>query len=668
MRKSKYEHYLLLLRNHSKETASLATRLARSMNISVPVRYGDLAIEVVAPAEKVEALYSQGLFITMVKGAVSRDHLQKYSMESQRLLELWNSRHSNRFIKSKEDLTNYGKSWGDEHVKPPAPYTKINVGRFKELLEDLLKRQKLKTRIDKDLIRKFEAHIEKHVKTKELAHHLKNLKYYLPHKYMVAIIDLPWSSILQLVDTITAADEYSCWKMSGSVSVGIVFVESSVSGGPKFGDNERDDIWNEIVDGLGFLTDEHPTNNLTWVIDTQFTRINVPNDQTVDENAAVSLIEPHWRDPGMAQVNYNGKTYTGDPDGVLAYKEDMKLENHSDYSFVIFVTPYRNNWFAYNGDTGIVLAKHDNWGKWGRSVLDRITAHETSHVFGSDDEYAGSGTPCESCDTVSGCDQIPNGNCGLCAAPHLPCIMAENQHRICQYTRGQIGWSDIFVELFTDNDLWSGTNDDVWLDIGDRIYTLDTKNHDDRERGNREGYAIWDKDIQLSDIKRILIRKSKEGSAGGWKLKRVRVFFRGEPICDESPHVWLKDDHRWFLACVFDNSLINKLEIQISTADVSYAGTDDDVTLTLAGRSWNLDTKGHNDFERGNTDSFRLDPQTSFYPSDIHSIRIHKSPDGLAGGWKLKGITLNVNDATIFNNQNINKWLEDDHRNWEGYI
>jgi len=667
MRTSKYEHYLLLLRNPSKETISLATRLARSMNISVPIRYGNLAIEVVAPDEKVEALYSQDLFITMVNGAISRDNLQRYSKESKRLIELWNSRHSGRFIKSKQDLTNYGISWGDEHFKPPAPYTKINPGRFKELLDDLLKKQKLKTRIEKDLIRKFDAYIERNAKTKELIHHLKNLKYYLPRKYLVAIIELPWPLILQVVDTVTAADEFSCWKMSGSVTVGIVFVESSVSGGPKFSDNERNDIYNEIIDGLSYLTDEHPTNNLTWTTDTQFARINVANDQTVNEEAPFDAIEPHWRDPGMAKVNYNGNTYTGDWDGVFAYREDMRLQNQSDYAFVIFVTPYRNNWHAYAGGGRIVLAKHNNWGGWGRNTLDVITSHETSHLFGSDDEYTGSGSPCTDCETLSGCDLIPNGNCGSCAAPHQSCIMAENQHRICQYTRGQIGWSDIFVELFTDTDKWSGTNDDVWLDIGDRVYTLDTKDHDDRERGNREGYAIWDKDIQRSDIKRILIRKSKEGSAGGWKLKRVRVFFQGEMLCDESPHVWLKDDHRWFLACVFDNSIINRLEVQVSTGDVPYAGTDDKVTLTMAARSWNLDVKGHNDFERGNTDTFYLDPGPSFYSSDIYSIRIYKSPDGLAGGWNLKGITINANDLTIFNNQSINRWLEDNHRTWEGF-
>ena len=82
------------------------------------------------------------------------------------------------------------------------------------------------------------------------------------------------------------------------------------------------------------------------------------------------------------------------------------------------------------------------------------------------------------------------------------------------------------------------------------------------------------------------------------------------------------------------------------------------------GRSWDLDNENHDDFERGDTDSFDLDPGTGFHIGDIHSVRITKSPDGVAGGWKLKGVQVIANGATIYNNQGINKWLEDDDRAW----
>jgi len=90
--------------------------------------------------------------------------------------------------------------------------------------------------------------------------------------------------------------------------------------------------------------------------------------------------------------------------------------------------------------------------------------------------------------------------------------------------------------------------------------------------------------------------------------------------------------------------------------------------LTLAGRTWDLDNEGHDDFERGSTDTFTLDPGVAFYQSDIHSVRITKSPDGVAGGWKLKGVQLIANGSTFYNNQGINKWLEDDDRAWSTSI
>ena len=69
--------------------------------------------------------------------------------------------------------------------------------------------------------------------------------------------------------------------------------------------------------------------------------------------------------------------------------------------------------------------------------------------------------------------------------------MNGNSQRLCGYTRGQIGWSDIFVELRTADEAWAGTDDDVWIDIGDHAFVLDTVDHDDRERDNIEGYPIW---------------------------------------------------------------------------------------------------------------------------------------------------------------------------------
>ena len=125
--------------------------------------------------------------------------------------------------------------------------------------------------------------------------------------------------------------------------------------------------------------------------------------------------------------------------------------------------------------------------------------------------------------------------------------MDGNSPRLCAYTQGQIGWADLFVELTTADTLWAGTDDTVWLDIGDRTFVLDNPNHDDREQNNVEGYALNYTGVVKADVKRVGIRKSADGFAGGWKLKRVRLWVRGELICDANNiNQWLEDEYLWW--------------------------------------------------------------------------------------------------------------------------
>jgi hypothetical protein len=81
--------------------------------------------------------------------------------------------------------------------------------------------------------------------------------------------------------------------MTGEMAVGIVFVESSRSGGPKFSNSERNDICNEILGGHSWLTSEHPEGNLSWVCDIQFIKIDVANGSGDPQ-------EDYWRDPQWA--------------------------------------------------------------------------------------------------------------------------------------------------------------------------------------------------------------------------------------------------------------------------------------------------------------------------------------------------------------------------------
>lgn len=108
-----------------------------------------------------------------------------------------------------------------------------------------------------------------------------------------------------------------------------------------------------------------------------------------------------------------------------------------------------------------------------------------------------------------------------------------------------------------------------------------------------------------------------------------------------------------------DDPIVTKLEVHITTGNRPLAGTDDDVSVTLGGRTFNLDNPGRNDFEIGNTDVFTITPWPGLRKSMLRGeIHVHKSPDGgPTGAWLLDGVKVVVNGSEMFNRQGINRWL-----------
>lgn len=663
--------YLFLLARPSIDARRVAAEQLRDLGMLVVAQFGRVAIEARGTGDQADSASALGLFAARLSGPMAAEHAAKLSEEQRHIIALWNYRFGKAGRSRESNPRHEGKPWNAEGFSPPLAGSLIDpedfiamVAEFERRTEQRLAPPKPKStrgRADfapmptKEFVA-FERKLAEVYRDETIAYHLARLGNRLSPEWRNILLKLPKDLLDWLWERFFL--ESACWEMTGEMSVGIVFVESSRRDGPKFSAADRNAITQEIFDGHSWLTSEHPSGNLSWVYDFQQVAIDVANKSG-------DPAEDYWRDPGMALVSYMGHTYAGSWAAIADYRNDMRTANRSAHALVIFVTPYANSWYAYASGGRVTLADKDDWAGWGRDTLDRIVAHETSHLFGSADEYTGSGTPCSSCSTKHGCDQIPNGNCGTCAAPAQDCVMGANKRRICGYTRGQIGWSHLFVETKTADTLWAGTDDDVWIDIGDHVFVLDTSDHDDRERGNIEGYPIWAPWLRRSDVKRVLIRKSEDGFAGGWRLERVRVWFEGSLVCEaDNINQWLEDNHRTWVGCIADRDIVDRLQVKIATADASWAGTDDDVSLTLEGRVWDLDNPDHDDFERGHTDTFTLDPGTGLRQSEIHAIRIHKSPDGFAGGWKLKGVELIVNGSTLYSNQSINQWLEDDHRTW----
>lgn len=685
------KRYLFLLSDPGDKTLEVAEEYLYELGVRVTTQYGVGALVGLATPDQVDVAATEGRFAVISKGAIGEETQTKLQPEHADALRVWNTAHSAELAELRKDYSKTGLSWGSDKFEQEGPPTRIHPDEFRELVlkelgvseKELLEKYRAEhpnDRIEPDQrpkeddseprIRgeefiKYEHRLGERLKDIDLAYEGARVAYHLGPEWMGIVLWLDPEVIIAILRRLFELAEAECWKLEGKIAVGVVFVESSRRGGPTFTTSQRNTLEAEITGGLEWLADQAPWQaRLSWALDWQYTSIDVANGDN-DSN------ESYWRDPAMVEIDYHGETYAAAWASVAEYRGDMRWRTRAAHAIVIFVTPYGTEWHGYASSSRLTLANRNNWGGWGIDVIDRITAHEVCHLFGAPDEYTGSGTPCSSCNTLHGCYQIPNGNCGTCARSRQNCIMGENHWNLCSWTKGHLGWSDLFVELTTSNELWAGTDDDVWLDIGDRTFVLDTLNYNDREQNNRDGCGLNYTGVTRDQIKRVGIRKSPDGFAGGWKLQRVKVRLRGDLVCDSGTiGQWLEDEFRWWASasCGSSSDIVNRLRVWVTTADVWWAGTDDNVTLRMGGRSWNLDDENRNDFERGNTDVFHLDPGTGLYRASIGPISIRKSPDGVAGGWRLKGLRIEVNGTTIYNNQSINRWLEDNDRVWNGHI
>jgi hypothetical protein len=114
---------------------------------------------------------------------------------------------------------------------------------------------------------------------------------------------------------------------------------------------------------------------------------------------------------------------------------------------------------------------------------------------------------------------------------------------------------------------------------------------------------------------------------------------------------------------------VESVEVEVRTGDARWAGTDDDVFVRLAPNlRFQLDKRLYDDFERGDRDTYSVPiddvVRTGMRIGDITRLQIEKSPDRLAGGWRLGGVRLRVNGRVVYDNQRIDRWLENDRRTW----
>lgn len=222
-------------------------------------------------------------------------------------------------------------------------------------------------------------------------------------------------------------------RLTGVVSVGIIIV-SGPDDGLKFSEDEQTHIAAEVQNGLAYLGAAGPGPVIRWKYDIQHVTIATkPDPLAVNSYEGKEKI---WRDPALIKMGYSpGLT------GAYQYIEKLRGEHKSDWTYCAFFTKYPVFHFAYanlGGPRLVMEWENDNWGP---QNIDRVFAHESGHIFGAPDEYAGAGC---NCGGKHGYFKKPNANCISCAKDGgVKCIMRDNAWEMCDHTRYHLGYADL---------------------------------------------------------------------------------------------------------------------------------------------------------------------------------------------------------------------------------
>ena len=174
----------------------------------------------------------------------------------------------------------------------------------------------------------------------------------------------------------------------------------------------------------------------------------------------------------------------------------------------------------------------------------------------------------------------------------------------------------------------------------------------DFEKGKLDTFRLCMNE-DLGELTQVRIRHNNQGAASGWYLDHIEV--------DD-----LSVSGRWYVPCgrwldkqKDDGAIDRTLEvlpagqkevryrISVRTGNVSNAGTDAKVFITLHGKSgsspeYRLEGAG-NDFEKGKKDLFTITVARDL--GELQSIRVRHNNGGLFPGWYLEDVSVELVDT-----------------------
>lgn len=602
--------------NTARALAVCAWADLRARGLRVTVQHEHYALEVLATDEQAASAMGAGLYRSYCRGPVDPAELDSTD-RARRVAELWNVRFDAKYREQYHD-----------RAKPQPPLDRDSQGlrRFAAAFPHTLAKLAEDMDIFKGDWSNWKEHRPKVFAAANEVYIQSSAKSLLDVSDTLGpLFELPIEPEESHRCTLRFSQRFAPRELHGRMVVAVILVQVAASG-HRFADAAQERrVLREVIDGLGWLVAQHPDGNLTFVL-----RFEVPVAQE-----ASSLHTPDVLAHALSALHLTvdpGEVFRGlglAEKGLRNYLDALGSKLSGLASKAIFITPYAdddiavaetlaNTWVAYI----------DNWRGNGEATVDGIVAHEFLHNFGAKDEYVKEPESTKKgfeCDCMVESDGIPNGNCIRCTSsrPQLRCVMNGFRRRLCPYTRAMIGWTDLFVEIETARNTMAGTDDRLWLDIGDRVLLLGTAEHDDFEPGQKVGYGFWG--VSRDEIRRILLRKDPGDLASAWLPKQVRVWYRREQLWD-----LVNDENRWLDDAtsswghpegIRDHDYVTLLDVEL---DTSAHGGGRSARLWIDERSWVLpccipEPDGGRAIAK---DRFSLDPGTGLRRSQLRSIRL----------------------------------------------
>jgi hypothetical protein len=233
--------------------------------------------------------------------------------------------------------------------------------------------------------------------------------------------------------------------MLGNIAVGFVLAESNGAIDRETEDwtqIQEDNVTSEVIAGFNWYVTKAGWRDITFYAVFHYD-VGTPYEPITRSGTFASTV----LDSCLLRLGYDNK---------YQYARSVRDSFDADWGVVSLVVDDTNDpdntfsdgrfAFAVLGGPYFVMTYNDDG--WGIANMDAVMAHELGHIFFALDEYYSGG---EGCNARSGYLNVDNQNSeypsgpGGCAINKPFCIMrstALSVATICNYTKGQIGWTD----------------------------------------------------------------------------------------------------------------------------------------------------------------------------------------------------------------------------------